>query len=107
MRHVTSSDEEFSLLLMFFFKVFRPFLLIGCLAVGICFHFSFSICCRAKAFFLGCLLRWRIFVSYCSLLFSFVVALSEMVLKSLVIYQDSLVYSHKETSQVSTAFGWK
>ena len=49
---MTSSDEEFSLLLMFF-KGFCPFLLIDCLAVGLCFHFSFSICCRSKVFFSG------------------------------------------------------
>ena len=54
MRHrASSSDEEFSLLLAFLFKVFRFFLLTGCLAVGFRFRFSFSICCSSNSFFSG------------------------------------------------------
>ena len=53
MRHLASSDEEFSSLLAFLFKVFRLFLLTGCLAVGFRFHFSLSICCCSNSFFSG------------------------------------------------------
>ena len=52
MRHETSSsDEETPCFFLFFFKVVRPFLLIGCSAVGLCFHVCFSIYCHSKAFF--------------------------------------------------------
>ena len=73
-------------------------------AYAFTFPFLFAVALKHLS---GVSVKMAHFVSCCSLLFSFVVVLSEMVLKSLVIYQDSLVYSHEETLQVSTAFGWK
>ena len=104
MRHATSSNDEEFFLLLIFFEVFHPLLLIGCLAEGLRFRFTFSICCRSKAFFSGVFIKMGHFRF---LLFTLVFFCGGTFGSGLKIYQDSLVYSHKETLQVSTVFGWK